>query len=143
MATRSRIAIENPDGTVSSIYCHWDGSLNTNGVILSNHYEDRGKVERLIALGSISSLAEHPESDRPDSDHSFNNPEGGVTVAYHRDRGEKLCAARKDRDRESFFKSDIELYGYLFTLENKWEFVTCANRNPRNLYDFLYEHNLI
>ena len=25
MATRSRIAIELSDGTVKSVYCHWDG----------------------------------------------------------------------------------------------------------------------
>jgi hypothetical protein len=36
MATRSRIAIENQDGTVTSIYCHFDGYIewsrkNTTG----------------------------------------------------------------------------------------------------------------
>ena len=25
MATRSRIAKQNPDGTIKSVYCHWDG----------------------------------------------------------------------------------------------------------------------
>ncbi len=34
MATRSRIAIENQDGSVTSVYCHWDGHIETNGVEL-------------------------------------------------------------------------------------------------------------
>ena len=55
MATRNRIAIENQDGTVISIYCHWDGHIETNGKILFENY-DREKTEQLIALGNISSL---------------------------------------------------------------------------------------
>jgi hypothetical protein len=31
MATRSRIAIENQDGTVQSIYCHFDGYVRWCG----------------------------------------------------------------------------------------------------------------
>jgi len=34
MATRSRIAIENQDGTVTSIYCHFDGYLSGVGKLL-------------------------------------------------------------------------------------------------------------
>ena len=40
MATRSRIAIEKQDGTVDSIYCHWDVYLSHNGKILFNHYDN-------------------------------------------------------------------------------------------------------
>ena len=39
MATRNRIAIENQDGTVISIYCHWDGHIETNGKILFENYD--------------------------------------------------------------------------------------------------------
>ncbi len=37
MSTRSRIAIENVDNTVTSIYCHFDGYVSHNGDILQNH----------------------------------------------------------------------------------------------------------
>jgi hypothetical protein len=73
MATRSRIAIEKQDGTVDSIYCHFDGYIGNNGKILFNHY-DKEKLEKLIELGNISTLGESTED----------------TVAYHRDRGEDL-----------------------------------------------------
>lgn len=103
MATRSRIAIENQDGTVTSIYCHWDGYLGGNGEKLQNHFQDREKVEQLIALGDISSLG----SDLDE------------TVAYHRDRGEDF-SQKQHKDVEDFFTGDIESYGYLFTKDNRW-----------------------
>ena len=34
MSTRSNIAIKRKNGTVESIYCHWDGYLSYNGKIL-------------------------------------------------------------------------------------------------------------
>ena len=58
MATRSKIAIENADGTVTAVYCHWDGYPEGNGMILAEHYRHREKVQQLIDLGSISSLQE-------------------------------------------------------------------------------------
>ena len=61
MSTRSRIAIEKQDGTVESIYCHFDGYLSNNGEILQNHYSTKDKMEKLIELGDISSLGNTPE----------------------------------------------------------------------------------
>jgi hypothetical protein len=116
MATRSRIAIENPDKTVTSIYCHWDGYVEHNGNTLQNHFTDRSKVEELIALGDISTLH---EEIYPTEKHSFDNPQNEVTVAYHRDRGDIFRQEQHD-DVEDFFNGDIEEYGYLFTLEGRW-----------------------
>ena len=78
MATRNRIAIENQDGTVTSIYCHWDGHIETNGKIWFENY-DREKTEQLIALGNISSLGILLEPTDPN--HTFETPQKGVTVA--------------------------------------------------------------
>lgn len=116
MATRSRIGIENPDGTVTSIYCHWDGYPSHNGRILTEHYGDPRKVRALIALGNISSLDEQIEC--PEG-HSFENRISGYTVAYHRDRGDKLTI-RKDPSLAAFRESDLEEYGYLFTKNGEW-----------------------
>lgn len=73
MATRSRIAIENQDGTVQSIYCHFDGYLKGVGKTLFNSY-NRTKLKSLIELGDISGLGKTPKS----------------SIAYARDRGEDL-----------------------------------------------------
>jgi len=106
MATRSRIAIENQDGTVTSIYCHWDGYTNGVGKTLEKWYTTQEKVEALIELGDISSLDMTPTS----------------TVAYHRDRGEDLEQTTFS-NIENLFKKGFnsgEEYVYCFTKDGKW-----------------------
>lgn len=120
MATRSRIAIEQADGTVKSVYCHWDGYPKGNGRTLVEHYTDRAKVEALIALGDISILGERVE---PIGEHSFNQPEDGTTVAYHRDRKESFNRPRVDTCIQDFEESDVEEFGYLFTASGEWMMV--------------------
>lgn len=105
MATRSRIAIENQDGTVKSIYCHWDGYVSHNGKILFDHY-DNEKLEKLIELGDISSLGESTED----------------TVAYARDRNEDLNFTTFPNVEDLFdygFESGIE-YIYCLTKDGIW-----------------------
>jgi hypothetical protein len=106
MATRSRIAIENQDGSVISIYCHWDGHIETNGVILNNNYNTKDKVEALIELGNLSSLNKTLET----------------TVAYARDRGEDSHQFNNINVEELFedgFSSGVE-YVYCFTKDGIW-----------------------
>jgi hypothetical protein len=108
MATRSRIAIENQDGTVTSIYCHFDGYLEHNGKILQNYFTNREKVEQLIALGDLSCLGEDIEEGSPD------------TIAYARDRGEDFHQ-KQHKDVEAFFSGgEIERIGYCFVKGDKW-----------------------
>ena len=118
MATRSAIAIENDDGTVTSIYCHYDGYPSGVGGTLQQHYTDHEKVKKLIALGSLSSLYENvdiPEGVK----HDFNRPADGITVAYHRDRGDDLHQ-KSNASVTGFFNGDIEEYGYCFTAAGEW-----------------------
>jgi hypothetical protein len=106
MATRSRIAIENQDGSVTSVYCHWDGHINSNGVILNENYTTKDKVEELIALGSLSSL--DITIDR--------------TVSYHRENGERLIQTKYNNVEDLFedgFSGGIE-YIYCFTKNSIW-----------------------
>ena len=128
MATRSRIAIEQADGTVRSVYCHWDGYPKGNGKTLVEHYGDRAKVESLIALGDLSVLGERVE---PAGRHSFNLPEDGTTVAYHRDRKEAYHEPRVDESLQGFVDSDVEEFGYVFTAAGEWMMVD--GYRPREL----------
>jgi len=121
MATRSRIGMEFTDeqGTrlVKSIYCHWDGYPEGVGQKLQNFFLEREKVEALVALGDISFLEKEIVAK---GNHSFDLPEKGVTVAYHRDRGEDYRAPRIDAGVSAFFRSDFEQYGYVFSEEGEW-----------------------
>ena len=55
MGTRSAIAIKHGE-RIKSIYCHWDGYLEHNGVILQEFYLNSVDVNRMIATGDMSSL---------------------------------------------------------------------------------------
>ena len=61
MGTRSTIAIEFADNSVSQVYCHWDGYLDHNGELLKTCYTDPFKVRDLVDLGGFSSLRETVE----------------------------------------------------------------------------------
>lgn len=126
MATRSRIGILNEDGTVSSVYCHWDGYPSHNGRILSTSYTDTEKVRKLINLGSISFLDDEVETSDP---HTFEKPKEGVTVAYHRDRGEDYNPPRINGSLDEYFEDDNEEYGYLF-VDGEWLVKPCYGDRP-------------
>ena len=145
MATRSRIAIEDQDGTVRSIYCHWDGYPENNGAILFANYKTREKVESLISLGSLSSL--HEEVEIPEGViHDFQNQTGGITVAYHRDRGEDLSIANH-KNVDDFIRGDVEQYGYVFTAAGEWLFVegstNASRRELQTLRKVLEERKIL
>ena len=89
MSTRSRITLKRLDGTNTSIYCHWDGYIENNGVLLQLCYDTPEKIEKLLKLGNLSSLYEYTDPN-PNEEHSFEHPQKNVCIAYHRDRGEEL-----------------------------------------------------
>ena len=70
MSTRSSIAIKRKDGTIESVYCHSDGYLEYNGVMLNKFYKNPEKINSLINLGDLSFLDRQVNPD-PDVVHSF------------------------------------------------------------------------
>lgn len=113
MSTRCRIGKLNDDGTVTSIYCHFDGYPDRVGRILYEYYTSIEDTDSLIALGDISSLGKRVN---PIGDHSFENPEKDTTVAYGRDKGETGVDSRVDKSVEEYLSNkhdwDID-YKYL------------------------------
>ena len=119
MSTNAAIGMTMPDGTIKAVYLHWDGYIKDGGAgeTLAEHYKDRAKVENLISLGFLSSLGAKVDPD-PASPHSWSNPQPGVTVAYHRDRKERLQPAVEFKDKDSFAEEAkgclLAEYAYLF-----------------------------
>ena len=124
MSTNAAIGMTMPDGTIKAVYLHWDGYITDGGAgeTLSAHYKDRTKVEKLIALGFLSSLGAEVDPD-PATPHSWSNPQPGVTVAYHRDRKEPLQTAVEFKDKDSFAEEAKGClwaeYAYLFE-DGRW-----------------------
>lgn len=137
MSTRSRIAIEDRTGKVRSIYCHWDGYPKHHGPILLEHYSTREKVEELIKLGSISSLSTKVNI-KEGVIHNFENQTDDTVVAYHRDNGDDLFI-RTDDSLARFIKSDVEMYGYIFSVEGEWLLINGSSDIHKRTADKLLE----
>lgn len=121
MGTRSRIGVMHGD-VCKSVYCHWDGYLEHNGVILQEHY-DSARANHLVSLGDMSTLGPvlgqaHPFSklDITDTDADRESKlalmelaqsEGWCTF-YGRDRGETGAE----------FKSAMTFANFLTQVEN-------------------------
>lgn len=120
MGTRSRIGIKNEDGTVTSVYCHWDGYLAHNGKLLLEHWNTPKKVKKLLKMGDMSVLGK--EIGKKHSMHSsieggVPRPEGSCSF-YKRDRGESNVDALTHSDEEEFFDYREE-YMYLM-IDGVW-----------------------
>lgn len=138
MATRSAIGIKNDKGEIKAIYCHCDGYPEHNGRILVENYNTIEKVEELLALGDLSSLGERVKANENEI-HTFNNRVSDITVAYHRDRGEKLIVARTCLNFDEFiteFKDAWCEYFYIFE-KNEWYVYKDSSINGRTVKEIL------
>ena len=128
MATRSTIALEFADGTVQQVYCHWDGYLSNNGVLLQNNYSDPFKLRELIDLGDISSLGKVVGTKHDFSRLDTEMPEdeyerlyGDMTTFYGRDRGEAGTGPKKFKDFEDYKENFChEEYAYILRNNGLW-----------------------
>ena len=118
MSTRSYIAMKTSEDTYRGVYCHYDGYLDYNGVMLLEHYNSKERVEELLSYGNISSLREKITPEK-DSTHSFDKPDKDVTIFYGRDRVEEgqeafTCTEEELKDTTSWIE-------YIYVFDNgKW-----------------------
>jgi len=61
MGTRSNIAYKKEDGSIVSSYCHYDGYIEHNGVMLLKHYNGEKQARDLVDNGYMSSLGSNIE----------------------------------------------------------------------------------
>ncbi len=108
MGTRSRIGLQLNGGIVS-VYCHWDGYPDYNGVILEHLYKDKDSISELIDGGDISSLLTR-------SDWEYKEFEEDPRPLYYSERGED-CPPKLDYSITEFYESCDNCgaeYGYIF-----------------------------
>ena len=110
MATRGRIGLELADGSILSIYSHYDNYPEFVGLKLVEHFNTKEKVQELIDLGDISCLWTNA---------GWNNetlPEVGPLP--YSTRGED-CPPRLDANKYDYL-ADGEEYAYIYTLNGEW-----------------------
>jgi hypothetical protein len=109
MATRSRIGIELEDGSVLSVYHHYDGYPEWLGRILKTHYNSKELAAELIDGGDMSSAWTNA---------GFNNETVAQGPLYYSTRGED-CPPRIDKNLGEYLQNNEE-YGYVFTETEGW-----------------------
>ena len=128
MATRSTIALEYADGTIGQVYCHWDGYLEHNGVLLSKHYSNPFVLRDLIDLGDVSSLkptigTKHAFSqfDTEMKQEEYETLYGNMTTFYGRDRGETGTGQKTFVDFQDYMvRFQHEEYAYILRKDGQW-----------------------
>lgn len=118
MATHCIIGMVKKDGSVEGIYCHNDGHPYGVGKTLVYCYGEQ-ETEKLIDLGAISSLGDYVEPPAG-VEHSFDAPYPGVTVAYHRDRGESFAAGFKGKDVRDFLYNAPSITCTYLYMDGDW-----------------------
>jgi hypothetical protein len=117
MSTPCIIAVKTENGILAS-YCHFDGYHDYMWPMLNENYNSEELARNLVSMGDASYIT---AKQWPDSnEHSFHNPEPGVSVFYHRDRGEPW-----DFVKPELYESEFKLLGlqpYIYVFQNgHWE----------------------
>ena len=117
MSTNSSIAVCLADGSVISVYCHYDGFIHHNGRLLLEYWNSQELAESLVSLGNISVLGQRL---KPIGKHAFNNPEKGTCLFYGRDRKDIIGVnANVWKSLIDYFENcDFRDYNYLFVNDN-------------------------
>ena len=104
------------DGSIDSIYCHYDGYPTGVGNTLYKYYSNYDVVKELMNLGDILALKEKLKSDGTRNDN--------VTIAYHRDLREKKKIYKKkvNKDLNQFNNMLFDAWlGYIYLYDEKNE----------------------
>jgi len=105
MSTRSRIGIQLADQSILSVYCHWDGYPEFNGVKLVEHFNSHDAAAELIDGGDISALW---------TNSGWNNEVLPTTgPQYYTSRGDEYNPPRLDATFGKYIGNNEE-YAYLF-----------------------------
>src|SRR6056297_2145734 len=106
MSTNCYIVKKMNNGFYKYIYCHWDGYPEYVGDILKKHYTNPEKVDKLIALGDISSLGTIVGHKHKFSRFAMPTNRQNIksTTAYYRDRGESW---ERVKPKIAFTKQEI------------------------------------
>ena len=127
MSTNSRIGLRLEDGSILSVYHHWDGYPEWLGVTLKQHYNTRESIAELIDGGNMSSCYSDSGWDLDDK----RDPR----PLYYTERGEKL-----EDNAPKLSKNDAEFlditdkccgeFAYIFELNNTWRCIGLDFWNP-------------
>lgn len=118
MSTHATISKLEADGSVTSVYCQYDGYTEYVGKFLKGYYLDEESVDQLLALGSIVSLAANVHPDEK-YNHTIDDPQVGVTVSFFRDKREPMRISQYVDFQEYQNYGCAEEFNYIY-VDGNW-----------------------
>ena len=112
MGTRARIGLELQDGSVLSVYHHWDGYPSWLGRILTTHYNTKESVSDLIDGGDMSCCWTKQRWSKVDEPGGVTKEDDNYGPQYYSQRGEDTPPDYHKTVDE--FLANGEEYGYIF-----------------------------
>ena len=114
MATRSMIGYINKNNRVKLGYCHYDGYLEHNGIVLQNYYNNMEIVKNLLKGKGIHFLTDNIRKNR-----------------YFREDDLLLNHIRLDDLLMNLDKEMMICYFYLYHEKmNKWLYINMNDKKP-------------
>ncbi len=116
MSTRATIGIKQSNGTITCIYCWYDGYPKYTGHILAKYYDTPEKIETLMKGGHIGTIKPTPELC--------------THMSWHGDKTPNNRQAQIYQDIEHYKRRILQInfdYGYLFE-DGKWKVFTYTER---------------
>ena len=135
MSTHSTISKQIGKDRFLTIYCHWDGYLEWNGVLLQKEYNSVQRVTELLKGGDLSCLHKNisPENNEP---HTFDKPQPDTCVYYARDRDGMSSSV--DYSAKVYTFAELirheEEFNYIFTPDG-WKYFDFCSKNIKSLED--------
>jgi len=113
MGTRSRIGIQNQNGSITSVYCHYDGYPEGVGQELIQNYTSPVEVNELLSKGDMSSL------------HS---------KQFFKDRGETDVDSINSENEQEYLEFTGNCWGEYAYLYRDGEWEVCPIRDGGNKF---------
>jgi hypothetical protein len=156
MSTKSSIALEYADGTVESVYCHFDGYIDHNGKLLFQHWRDPFRLQQLIDQGDLSALGQelgqkhyirNPYAWGTDDFVAWKNRYSNWCKFYGRDNQENDCQKKSFRDILQYLENQQwQDYNYILRLIDgvaTWFVSIYSERKFVNLVDAFHDSNIL
>ena len=135
MSTRSRIGLLFEDGSVLSVYHHWDGYPEGLGAKLAKDYTTKEQVAELIDGGDISTCMSRSTWNGVNTDEEI--------VLYYSERGDEGVEPALSETDFEFIQQTRNCYGeyaYVFnTLTNQWNCYDLGAAEFVSLYEAAVE----
>ena len=122
MSTNSRLGLRLEDGSILSVYHHWDGYPEWLGVTLNQQYNTREAIAELIDGGNMSCCWTQSGWEIEDEEKLKGLP---YVPLYYTERGESLedNAPKLSKDEKEYLVTTDKCCGefaYIFELNNTW-----------------------